>query len=421
MRHAKSQPTDHRSYIVSPIRPVCGIEAEFQTICDQKECSPEDLFGSFDAVIPRGAVPWAGKPLPLPNGGVTYLDRGVIEIVTPPIELSPDSARQAVECLWKQIHWVRQHLDTWERCTGRHVRLRGFSAHYNVSFDPALRDKNRNLARLAYLLCHILPFPIILLATNNASTGVGVRPRHNRLEITVDFTPRPDLMIATAATILGLVTHVMSWETYRIEELKHRSLPQLAFFCPTRHASRHGWLAHYSSFSVNPFKVVNSSELWQTKHHGLLTINELSELVVKDHWDSIKAYAGARTRDLIWGIITGSTPGLRHSTASPDGYDNVRGTPSASIPRGSPKRYAGLLARCYEGTPVSMKGSTFMPRRVLGWFVIEFLERETGRTRIFTLDEIIRSSPKWTAKSERHRTGLDPRIVPTDKPEKTLR
>jgi len=36
----------------------------------------------------------------------------------------------------------------------------------------------------------------MLLATNRESTGVGVRPRGDRIEITADFTPDPTMMVA---------------------------------------------------------------------------------------------------------------------------------------------------------------------------------------------------------------------------------
>ena len=46
------------------------------------------------------------------------------------------------------------------------------------------------------------------------STGIGVRPRGKRIEVTADFTPDPGLMIAAATLIVGIVREVMSWPTY---------------------------------------------------------------------------------------------------------------------------------------------------------------------------------------------------------------
>ena len=40
---------------------------------------------------------------------------------------------------------------------------------------------------------------VMMLAANRKSTGIGVRPRGNRVEVTADFTPDASLMIATGS------------------------------------------------------------------------------------------------------------------------------------------------------------------------------------------------------------------------------
>jgi hypothetical protein len=42
---------------------------------------------------------------------------------------------------------------------------------------------------------------VTLLALNRRSTGVGVRPRGDRVEVTADFTPSSTVMIATGSLI----------------------------------------------------------------------------------------------------------------------------------------------------------------------------------------------------------------------------
>jgi hypothetical protein len=96
--------------------------------------------------------------------------------------------------------------------------------------------------KLALLLTHILPVPVMMLAANRRSTGVGVRPRGDRIEITVDFTPSAALMIATATLITGIVREVMTWPTFELEswsggDAGRRGVP------PGPHTSRKGWLA----------------------------------------------------------------------------------------------------------------------------------------------------------------------------------
>ncbi|PYL17252.1 MAG: hypothetical protein DMF46_00770, partial [Verrucomicrobia bacterium] len=76
------------------------------------------------------------------------------------------------------------------------------------------KSKSRNPTKVAYLLAHILPAPVLLLAANRQSSAVGVRPRQTRLEVTADFTPDPALMLATCAFVAGVVETVLRWEEF---------------------------------------------------------------------------------------------------------------------------------------------------------------------------------------------------------------
>jgi hypothetical protein len=76
------------------------------------------------------------------------------------------------------IGFARQGLDWWERQQGRNARMVGFSTHYNVSIEGDRTARSMNA--LARLLTYILPAPVMLLALNKQSSGVGVRPRRAR-------------------------------------------------------------------------------------------------------------------------------------------------------------------------------------------------------------------------------------------------
>jgi len=113
---------------------------------------------------------------------------------------------------------VRQELDAWEagarhRCAAgrlqRPLQHLVRAAGIGTGFDEDGRA-------LSYLLAHILPVPVMLLAANRRSTGIGVRPRGDRIEVTADFTPDAPLMIATATLIVGIVREVMRWPSYEI-------------------------------------------------------------------------------------------------------------------------------------------------------------------------------------------------------------
>src|SRR5687767_14727641 len=129
-----------------------------------------------------------GSSYQLPTGAVVYFDTGVIEIATPLVELERGCVARAGRSLWEAICLVRGELSAWEARSGRACRLAGFSTHYNVSVDEQSVDEQRGgrdesrLSALARVLAYILPVPVMILATNRGSTGVGVRPRGDRIE-----------------------------------------------------------------------------------------------------------------------------------------------------------------------------------------------------------------------------------------------
>src|SRR4051812_26979488 len=196
--------------------PVMGMESEFNVVLDGVEIDPRAYWKDPTAFIDVPLLRRTRSSLQLPTGGAVYFDRGVIEVVTPVIELAPGCTARVVRNLWEQIGFVRDALTRWEQRTGHDVRLKAYSAHYNISFELLRREqsKDRNIQKLALLLTYILPVPVALLGGNRRSTGVGVRPRGDRIEITSDFTPDPGLMIATATFLAGVVRGVMSWSSY---------------------------------------------------------------------------------------------------------------------------------------------------------------------------------------------------------------
>src|SRR4030095_15296759 len=207
-------------------------------------------------------IPRTGKSFQLPTGGAIYFDTGVIEVATPIVELEPGCCYRATRLLWEQIRYLRRELDHWSRRHKCQCRLQGFSTHYNFSFPTVRKSKLRSATQLAYLLAHILPVPVILLATNRQSSAVGVRPRGNRIEVTVDFTPDPTLMLATSAFIAGAMETVLRWEDFRLRQVERHRLPRIVRFRLRKHSSRRGWRVTLDSLGRNPFTSVNHLPLW---------------------------------------------------------------------------------------------------------------------------------------------------------------
>src|SRR5437868_9513101 len=157
--------------------PVIGMESEFNVWLDEVEINPELYWRRPAAFIDRPLLPREKSSLQLPTGGAVYFDRGVIEVVTPVIELAPHSTARMVRNLWEQIGFVRDQLTAWGKRSEHTVRLKGYSAHYNISFEipKSEQNPNRNIQKLALLLAYILPMPVMIVAANRRSTGVGPR------------------------------------------------------------------------------------------------------------------------------------------------------------------------------------------------------------------------------------------------------
>src|SRR6478736_7100445 len=215
-----------RTLGATPPRAVIGLEAEFNLLVNGRRRRPEKVFGDPRRLVRRRMIPRTGKSFQLPTGGAIYFDPGVIELATPIVELELGCCYRATRLLWEQIRYLRLELDHWAKRNRCQCQLQGFSAHYNFSFPNARKSKLRNATKLAYLLAHILPVPVILLAANRHSSAVGVRPRRTRVEVTADFTPDPALMLATTAFIAGAMGTLLRWEDFGLRQLRRHGLPR---------------------------------------------------------------------------------------------------------------------------------------------------------------------------------------------------
>ena len=163
--------------------PVIGMESEFNVWLDEVEINPEPYWKHPSAFIDRPLLKREKSSLQLPTGGAVYFDRGVIEVVTPVIELAPACTARMVRNLWEQIDFVRDQLTNWGKDNGHSVRLKAYSSHYNISYEipKSRQNRNRNIKKLALLLAYLLTVPVMVVGANRRSTGVGVRPRGNRI------------------------------------------------------------------------------------------------------------------------------------------------------------------------------------------------------------------------------------------------
>lgn len=377
-----------------------GLEAECSLMLDDAPTRPETLFGSPRDFIRGELMHRQGTSYHLPTGGAVYFDTGVIEVATPVIEIERGCAARAGRSLWEALHFIRQELDAWDARHGRRTRLVGFSAHYNVSFalPPGEPANGRTIEQLAHLLTYILPAPVMLLAANRRSTGVGVRPRKDRIEITSDFTPSPALMIAAATLIVGVVREVMTWPSYELDELSRRGIPVISGFHPVPHTSRQGWLARFSCYPENPFTCDIDSGMWKTERHGLLSLRGITEHTVRHFLRSIRRISDPFTLRLIVSVLRRRSSSLLELEDRPGEYEDVGRLcgwdallPPAQLAR---SRYERVVIRAISGQQLRMDGHSLRPVGMRGWSAIVF-RREDNRREVIAIDDLIAHLDEW--------------------------
>jgi hypothetical protein len=281
------------------------------------------------------------------------------------------------------------------------VQLAGFSTHYNISFDlpPTEQGTNRTVDQLAYLLAHIIPGPVMLLAANRRSTGIGVRPRGDRIEVTADFTPDAPLMIATATLIVGIVREVMTWPSYEISELEKTDIPVIRGFRPMPHTTRKGWLARFDCYPKNPFLSDIDNDRWATKDGRTLSLREISGLITKHFWPYIRRYSDPFTLRLIGSVMKGRAPSLLDLDDRPAGYEDVGRLctwdnlfPERVLPR---SQYERVLIRAISGDKLHMDGDWYTPTGMRGWSRVIFRRKADNSRHVFSLDYLLDHLREW--------------------------
>jgi hypothetical protein len=290
------------------------------------------------------------------------------------------------------------------------VSLAGFSTHYNVSFDvpEAERGESRSVEKLAMLLTHILPFPVMLLAANRKSTGIGVRPRGNRVEITADFTPDAALMIATATLIIGVAREVMTWPSFELSALDAHDIPVVKDFEPEPHSSRKGWVAKFTSFNENPFCVDVNEPAWRTRAGKTLSLREIAGRTTKYFWPSIERLGDPRSLRLIGGIMRGRVASLlEHDDDRPASYDAVGHlctwdnlVPVRALPR---SRYERVFIRAISGRKLRVEREWYTPTGMRGWSHVVFTRDRDGTKHAFSLDFLLNHIDDWDVGAQTER------------------
>ena len=377
-----------------------GLEAEFSLLVDGQEKKPEDVFHNPAELLRHHGgriIPRAGRSCHLPSGGALYFDTGVVEVATALIELEADhGCQRAVRSLWEQIAFVRTQLDAWETQRAQELKLRGFSAHYNFSlFTTGGEASARWLHRLAYLLCYVLPVPMMLLAANRRSTAIGVRPRPGRIEVTADFTPDPALMNAAVVLLAGVISEVARWpqEKLHAAALAERGLPVPIGFSPSRHSSRKGWRAHADDFARNPFMADPNVRDWRLLDGREVSLREMACEIFGVFRKSIRSFASPAIFVHLREVLEGKARSLLDFDDRPPAYDDVGRKidwgrrRSRSLPRSA---YERVIQSVIAHEPLRIGRARYQVERMPGWYEFVFRNVKTGERRTFNLDELVR-------------------------------
>jgi hypothetical protein len=383
----------YRARGATPTRAVIGLEAEFNLLINGRRRRPENVFGDPSRLVRRRMIPRTGKSFQLPAGGAIYFDTGVIEVATPIVELEPGCCYRATRLLWEQIRCLRVELDHWGKRHKCHCRLQGFSTHYNFSLPNTRRSKLRNATNLAYLLAHVLPVPVILLATNRESSAVGVRPRGNRIEVTVDFTPDPALMLATCAFIAGTVETVLRWEDFGLRQLERHGIPRIARVRLRKHSSRRGWRVTADSLDQNPFATNINEPLWKLRDGRMLSLRAIAAETLRPFRRRICQISDVGTLEHVAAVFGGDARSLLDFEKRPDAYDDVgHGIDwgRRRMRRWPRSKYEKVIHRVIAREPMRIGQKRYQVDRMNGWYEVEFREAGTKRRRTFNLDELVR-------------------------------
>jgi hypothetical protein len=377
----------------TPPGAVIGLEAEFNLFVNGRRRRPEKVFGDPSRLVRRRMIPRAGKSFQLPAGGAIYFDTGVIEVATPIVELDPGCCYRATRLLWEQIRYLRRELDHWATRHKCHCTLQGFSTHYNFSFRSTRKSQLRNATKLAYLLAHVLPVPVILLATNRQSSAVGVRPRGNRIEVTVDFTPDPALMLATCVFTAGAMETVLQWKDFRLRQLARHGLPRIAGFRLRKHSSRRGWRVTTDSLGRDPFTSDINESSWKMRDGRKLSLRAIAAETLRPFRQRIRQISDTSTLEHIGAVFAGDARSLLDFEKRPDAYDDVgHGIDwgRRRMRRWPQSKYEKVIYRVIAREPMRIKQKRYQVDRMNGWYEIEFREVGTKRRRTFNLDELVR-------------------------------
>jgi hypothetical protein len=164
---------------------------------------------------------------------------------------------------------------------------------------------------------------VMLIASNRRSTGVGVRPRGSRIEVTVDFTPDPGLMIATAALVVGIVREVMTWPSYDLSILEKLPIPVVSGVVPGKHTTRKGWLTKDFHYPQSPYTSDVNAPIWKTQFGDQRSLRQMAKETAWFFRKAIRRHSDPFSFRLLFAVLDGRAPSLLELVDRPTAYEDV--------------------------------------------------------------------------------------------------
>ena len=207
----------------------------------------------------------------------------------------------------------------------------------------------------------------MLLATNRESTGVGVRPRGDRIEVTADFTPDPTMMVAAGSLVTGIIREMATWPSFDLSALTRRGLPRIRGFAPMPHTSRKGWLARFDCYASNPFTSDANA------------LRPIAAQIFSYFRRPIARVADPFSLRLIGAVLSGRSASYLDFDERPHEYDDVgrpcRWEPFYSDVLVERSRLEQVVMHALSGDKLRLDGSDYTPTGMQGWSRIVFTPR----------------------------------------------
>ena len=118
---------------------------------------------------------------------------------------------------------------------------------------------------------------------------------------------------------------VISWPSYRVDELARRGLPTLEGVKPGKHPTRNGWITKDFHFVRNPYTAKLDAKSWRLAGGGgkKISLRELALTTAMYFRDAIQRVADPFSVRVLFSMLHGETPALLDLPARPVEYDDV--------------------------------------------------------------------------------------------------